>query len=101
MIVKILQRLPAFVVAIVPPFGRPSHTPIQRDDHTGVGLMVVQRTIARGTQHPIAQGYTNITDHRDIQTHASVVAVFDIERAVGGEQLRDDNRMSDVRSERE
>ena len=82
---KILQRLPAFVVAIVTPFGRPSDAAVERDDQAGIGLVVVERPVAGGAQHAIAHGYTGITNQRNIQTQAAIVTVFDVERPVGGE----------------
>ena len=68
MIVKILQRLPAFVVAIVPPFGRPSYAAVERDDQSCIRLVVVQRPVTGGAQHAIAQVDADIAHHRHIET---------------------------------
>ena len=92
MIVKILQRCSTFVVAIVPPFGGPSHAAVERDDQSCIGLVVVQRPVPGGAQHAIAHVHTDIAHHCHIETQAPEVAVFDIERAIGREQLRDDEQ---------
>ena len=97
MIVKILQRLPAFVVAIVPPFGRPSDAAVERDDQSCIRLVVVERPVTGGTQHAIAHVDTDIAHHCHIETEPPEVAVLDIDRAIGREQLR--NEEQNVRRE--
>ena len=96
-IVKILQRLPAFVVAIVPPFARPSYAAVERDDQSCIRLVVVERPVTGGAQHAIAQVDADIAHHCHIETKPPEVAVLDIDRAIGREQLR--NEEQNVRRE--
>ena len=92
MIVKILQRCSAFVIAIVPPFRGPSDAAVERDDHSCIRLVVVERPVTGGAQHAIAHVDTDIAHHGHIETEPAKVAVLDIERAVGRERLRDEEQ---------